>query len=161
MAALAVLVVLLFGLAIWFGSLGPAPALGDYPDPSDLGAQYDRYLGDRATVSDVVRTTDPVTIHPTYGAGDSLVLEITDLPFTVNEGDTLRVFGVVEPEHTIRTIHAFTVPRSGLLYTWSISFVAGLWVLGRLLRQWRLTGDLTLERRVSAQFQHSEEETDA
>lgn len=144
------LVALLFGLAVWYGSLAPAPALGAYPSQEHLATDYDRYLGERVTVDGSVQTTDPVTITAEYGAGQTIRLTVTGLSTSVSEGETLRVYGVVEPDSTIRAINAFTVPRRGLWYTWTVSFVAGLWVLGRIIRYWKLdTGDWTLEPRAA------------
>lgn len=143
------LVALLFGLAVWYGSLAPAPAFGAYPNQEHLATDYDRYLGERVSVDGFVQTTDPVTITAEYGAGHTIRLTITGLSISVSEGENLRVYGVVEPDSTIRTINAFTVPRRGLWYTWTVSFVAGLWVFGRIVRHWKLdTVGWTLEPRV-------------
>lgn len=134
------LLVVLGGLAAWYGSLGPAPGLGAYPSQEDLATDADRYLGTHVSVGGQVVTTDPVTIRAEYGAGETIRLTITDLAVTPAEGDHLRVYGVVEADRTIRAHNAFTVPQWGRWYTWSVSFLAGLWVLTRIIRYWRLDG---------------------
>jgi hypothetical protein len=47
------------------------------------------------------------------------------------------LFGTLTDSETIRASNSFAVPPSGAVYTYSISFLAGLWVLVRLVRQWR------------------------
>lgn len=132
------LLALLFGLGVWYGSLAPAPDLGAYPEQEDLAADYPRYVGEYATVDGRVIATEPVTIAAEYGGGEPLELRIVGLSTSVEAGDHLRVYGLVEPDRTIRAANAFTVPRTGRLYMVAVSFLAGLWVLGRILRQWRL-----------------------
>lgn len=139
---------ILLGLAVWYGSLPPAPEQGAYPDTHDLGADYDRYVGERVSVSGTVVSTSPVIIVNTYPPGNTLRLRITDLSIEVEKGNHVHVNGVARPNHTIRAKNAVVVPRSGHLYVWSVSFLAGLWVLGRIIRHWRLnTSEWTLQRR--------------
>lgn len=143
---------LLFGLAVWYGMVGsvPAPALGIYPTEGHLAAAYERYLGTRAVVSGVVVALDPVVIRAGYGAGAAVRLTVTGLEAPVAEGALLTVYGVVEPERTIRALTAISVPRSGQGYARGISLLAGLWVLVRLGRHWRLDwGDWTLRPRAT------------
>jgi len=132
------LLAVLFGLAVWYGSLGPAPELGAYPNHEHLGQDYGQYLGAEVTVTGRVIATDPVTISADDGDGDTFQLTVTELALTPAEGEKLRVYGVAEPDHTIRAKNAFTVPQSGSWYAWSVSFLAGLWVLARIGRHWRL-----------------------
>ena len=131
-------IALLFGLAVWYGSLGPAPALGAYPDEDELATDYNRYLGEQVTVGGRVVDTDPITIRTDPDTGPPLQLTVTDLSISVREGEQLRVYGVVEADHTIHAIDAIAVPPSGHWYAYTVSFLAGLWVLVRLFRYWRL-----------------------
>lgn len=143
---------LLFGLAAWYGMVAstPAPALGIYPTEGHLAAGYERYLGTRAVVSGTVVAVDPVVLRAGYGAGDPLRLTVTGLEDPVAEGTLLTAYGVVEPERTIRALTAISVPRSGQWYAWGVSLLAGLWVLARLGRHWRLDwGDWTLRPRTT------------
>jgi hypothetical protein len=136
------------GLLVWFGSLGPAPALGAYPGEDDLGHDYDAYVGEDVSVSGRVVDTAPTTIVAEYGAGDQMRVTVTNLATDPSEGDALRVYGVARPGQTIRAIDSYAVPPSGHLYTYLISFIAGVWVLGRLVRYWRIdTTDWTLTPR--------------
>lgn len=142
------LVALLLTLAVWYGSLGPAPALGAYPDSNQLATDYDRYRGEHVSLTGVVVETAPVTIVAGTDTGAPLRLTVTQLSIGVTEGDQLRVYGIVEADHTIRATRALTVSRSGQWYAWEISFLAGVWVLARIRRHWRIDStDWTLSRR--------------
>jgi len=148
-AAVIFLLVTLFGLAIWFGSLSPAPAVGDYPDQEQLGTAYNQYLGDRITVAGTVLTTDPVVIAATYNTGDVIELRITNLDIDAEPGHTLRVYGIVRPDRHVEALSAVAVAPTGLWYTWTVSFLAGLWALARIIRHWKVSRTLGLERRTA------------
>lgn len=138
LAALSVLLAVLFGLLVWYGSLGPAPALGNYPSEEHFGPHPDRYVGDRVATTGRVVATDPVRIEVRYGADRRATYAVTGLDGSVAPGRRLRVFGrLVDPE-TVEAENAFTVPDSGLWYAWGISFFAGLWTLSRIVRHWRI-----------------------
>lgn len=140
-AAVLALLGLLFGLCVWYGTLAPAPELGAYPDQEDLDERYDAYVGDRATLSGQVVDTDPVTVVTNVGADEPFRVTVTDLSTPVREGETLWVYGVVEPGRTIRAADAFTVAPGGNRYALWVSFLAGLWVLARIARHWRFDVD--------------------
>lgn len=132
-----VLILAQLGLLVWFGGLGPNAALGRYPDEEALAADYDAYLGERVSVDGPIVATDPVTIRAEHPDG-SLRLVVIDIEHAVAEGDFLQVYGVVEPERTVRAINSYTVSPTGRWYAWGISFLAGLWVLGRVIRDWQI-----------------------
>lgn len=132
------LLALLVGLAVWYGSLAPNPAMGAYPGDDDLAADYDRYVGEHVTVGGRVVATDPVVMHARVDAQTTLELTITDTPGGVAVGDHVRVFGVVEPGATIRAIRVIAQPPTRVWYAYTVSFLAGLWVLGRLVRDWTI-----------------------
>lgn len=143
-----VLVLAQLGLLVWFGSLNPNPALGRYPGQESLATDYDVYVGERVSVDGRVVSTDPVTIRAEHPDG-SLQLVITDVGHAVTEGDFLQVYGIVEPGGIVRAINTFAVPPTGRWYTWGVSFIAGLWVLGRVIHDWRFdrsTGGLAPRR---------------
>lgn len=130
----------LFGLTVFHGTLEPEPSMGAFAGQEDLGDDYDRYLGERVSVEGWIVETDPAVIEAEYGVDSVLRLRIVGLDgsIRISEGKLLRVYGVVEGDRTIRALNAFAVPRSAMWYTWSISFLAGLWVLGRIVRYWRV-----------------------
>lgn len=150
LGALLVLLAALLGLVVWFGTLTPAPALGAYPGTDHLATDYDAYVGERVAVGGTVRTTDPVTITSESDTGETVRLTVTDLDVPVDRGDQLRVYGVLGPNRTLRASNAFTVPAWGHWYAYVVSFLAGCWVLVRVLRHWRLDARTwTLERRAT------------
>jgi len=135
------------GLAIWYGSLAPAPAHGAYATSDDVVTGYERYVGDRVEIGGQVVSMDPVTIAVTNG-DERRELRVTGATGTVRRGERIRVFGILESDGTVHATDAFTVRRGGLVYTRVVSLLAGLWVLWRLLAHWRLDTDrFALERR--------------
>lgn len=136
--ALVVLLAVLAAMLVWYGTLGPAPAQGDYPTQEDYAPDPTPYLGDRVVATGIVVSTDPVRIEVTYGVDGRTEYAVTGLDGTVAEGRGISVFGRLTDPGTIAADRAFTVPQSGLWYAWTISFLAGLWVLARIVRDWRL-----------------------
>jgi len=143
--ALALLVLLsaLFGLVVWHGTLDPAPDAWDLPGQEHVATDGDRYVGERVSVEGRTRGTDPVVIAADYGVDSEIRLRVVGLDADVSgqAGDSLRVYGIFEGDRTVRSLNAFVVPTWGAWYTWSISFLSGLWVLGRIVRHWRIDRD--------------------
>ena len=119
--AVVVLLAALFGLVVWHGTLDPAPDAGAYPGSAELAADYDERLGDSVALEGEIVGIDPVVIESEYGVGESIRLTVVGL----------------DPGRTIRAENAFVVPATGPLYARGISFLAGLWVLGRIVRRFR------------------------
>lgn len=141
----------LFGLAVWYGTLEPAPSAWDLPDAEDLDRDRDRYVGERVQVRGDVVQLDPVVIHADYGVSGDVRLRIVGLDTSIplREGIALWVYGVAEADLTVRSNNAFTVPGRGIWYTYMVSFLAGLWVLARIVRHWRFDpSSLALVRRT-------------
>lgn len=122
-------------LGVWFASLQPAPALGDYPDEADLAADYDAYLDEPVAVGGRVVATDPVTID---AFGGHATYTVTGLATEPDPDDNLYVFAVARPDATLEATTAYAVPPAGRTYTYVVSALAGLWVLARILRHWRI-----------------------
>jgi hypothetical protein len=135
-----VVVLLLAGQAALFPAYAQQPvneAAGVFAGAEEFTAEPALYLGDRVVAEGFVQQTSPTVVETRTSRGPSL-LTITDHGLSPTEGDKLRVYGVLTASGTIQSRHAFVVPQSGRLYTWGISFAAGVWVLLRLLRHWRL-----------------------
>lgn len=126
-----------FGLLVWYGSLEPAPQAGDYPGPDELSRDYNQYLGERVVVSGRVVATDPIMLNTTYGAGAIFQVTITGVSESVTRDEELRVVGIAREDRTIHATYAYTVTEKGRWYAYSVSLLAGLWVVGRLVRHWR------------------------
>lgn len=136
--ALAVLLVVLSVLLVWHGSVGPEPALGDYPDKEDFGPDPDPYVGQLVVVDGEVVSVDPLRIEVEYDADERAVYRVTGYDDPVKRGELLRAFGRLTGARTVDARRGFTVPDRGLFYAWGISFLAGLWTLARIVRHWRL-----------------------
>lgn len=136
------LTVVLFSLLVWGGvDRPPAPELGDYPGTEDVVQDPERYQGQHVSTGGEVVSTDPVVVRAEYDTErgvESIKLEVTDIETTVEPGDHLQVFGVFIGPRTVRATNVVVVPQTGRWYAWSISFVAGLWVLGRIISHWQI-----------------------
>lgn len=167
LAVLIILIALLAGHLIWFNTVGPNPAMGDYPGGGHLAADYEQYSGERVVVNGEVVDTNPVVVR--YGPADDpkLFLTVTELSIQPERGDPISIFGIVRPDHTIDAINVVIHDRRGLSeyglsHTWAVSFLAGIWVLGRILNHWRLnTHDLTLQPRAETWLETRREDDNA
>jgi hypothetical protein len=135
------LLVGLLALGVWFGSLAPAPAAGGYPTGADLGADYDRYVGDRAVVAGSVVETDPLVLAVTEGGGRSVRYRLVGVEASHARGDDLWAFVTVQPDRTLRVKRVVHLTPAGQWYARGISLLAGLWILARVVRDWRVDRD--------------------
>ncbi|TKX71840.1 hypothetical protein [Halorubrum sp. GN11GM_10-3_MGM] len=62
---------------------------------------------------------------------------ITSTQSSVSVGDTIQVYGVFHQENAIQANQMVVTPSRNIGYMYVISALAGVWVLSRLLRQWR------------------------
>ena len=97
----------------------------------------DRYLDRPVESGGIVQETDPVVVSVDTREGTERVT-ITGGTIEPEPGDKVRVYGTLVEPATIDAQNAFVVPQQGRWYAWGISFLAGLWVLIRLLRHWRV-----------------------
>jgi len=131
---LGVLVAALFGLAVWYGSTPLSFEGGRFPSTGSLAGNYDDLVGERVVVTGRVVATDPVVLHASSGQW-TITLRIEGLDRHVEPGDRIQVFGVLEPDNTVRSINS--VVAGARTYAWSVSFVAGVWVLVRGIVHWQ------------------------
>ena len=152
---LGVLVGLLGGCVVGFGSVTPTPVVGDYPDEASLAVNPDGYVGEYVQVTGTVVRTDPVVIEETYSVwvGDryrhgTVRLRIAGLDRSVRPGQSLQVYGTVRPDGSVQARTSVYVPAKNQLYMYVVSALAGLWVLLRLVRGWTMSvTDIALYRR--------------
>ena len=111
------------------------PELGVYPDDDEFGESPEQYIGDTVVIGGIVQQVSPliIKIETTQGPRE---ITIVDSALRPELGDKVRVFGILTAAGAVRSLNGFVVPQGGLWYTWSISFLAGLWVLTRLIRHW-------------------------
>lgn len=153
-ALLALLLLVLFGGLVWHGTLEPNPQDGRYPSASDSADRPNDYVDQQVAVSGVVVETNPLVTETKYDvfvAGTyerrSVEYTIVSPPHTPKTGRKIQVFGTLTGERTIRASR-ITAYGANPGYMYAVSFLAGLWVLGRLLTQWRLEwSDLSIRRR--------------
>jgi hypothetical protein len=125
------------------------PEAGVYLTGNEFTQSPAQYLGDAVVTQGSVQQTSPLVIkgETTHGTAEVTVIDSDLRP---ESGDKVRVFGTIPGPDTIQTVNGFVVPQSGLWYTWVVSFLAGLWVLGRLIRHWTVdVSRLRIRRRDS------------
>ncbi|MFC5365320.1 hypothetical protein [Salinirubrum litoreum] len=142
-----VLLAVLFGACVAYGSVGPAPERNVYPDHRDIADDYDRYVGDRVVVSGEVVSTDPLVVSASDGQGAETEYRIVESDRSPAVGQSLWTFGVARPDSVIAANRGVVVPAYGSLYAYGASALAGGWVLGRVVRRWRLDPEAGLVRR--------------
>ena len=135
--ALLVLFALLVGLFVLSGAGEPDPDQHAYPDGDHLALEYERYVGEQAGVSGAVVSTDPVVIE-TGPPGEGIALTVEGVEEPVEEGQALRAFGEVQEGQVLAAEETLVREPWELAYMYVVSFLAGLWVLVRLLRGWRI-----------------------
>jgi len=116
-----------------------------YVTGAELATDHDAHVGERAYVwTTVVAVTDDGVV---VEAGGARVL-VTGVTATVDPGDTLQVYGVVEPDGRIAADRTVATTPARLRYTYVVSGAAALLVAGVVLRYWRIdVRTATLRRR--------------
>lgn len=146
--ALFILLGAVFAGCVWFGALQPAPTDGRYPSTDDIVQHPDQYEGEPVVVNGEVVASQPLRVEASYSFVRDGRLQRGTVPFTITNakvaasiGDEIQVFGVLHQEQTIQATRIVVTPSRNVRYMYAISALAGLWVLSRLLRQWRFAAD--------------------
>jgi len=138
--AVAVLVGLLVGLLVWHGTLVSTAADGRYPGPEAIAINENVPTGDAVTVWGPVVATDPVVIE-TEPRGQPVRFTLTGEPVAgVSGGTTVGVHGTLAAPDNVAVDRALVQEPWELRYLYWISAIAGVWVLGRFLRDWFFDG---------------------
>lgn len=101
-----------------------------YPGAEEVSHDPDRYVGDRVSVYGRVVSTSPPVID---SGGREFGLVGGD---GVRRDSGVGVYGVYREDGGIQVIDSVEYTQGGLTYSYAVSFLAGLWVLARLLRDW-------------------------
>jgi hypothetical protein len=128
-ALLALLLVSQASLLVWFGTVNQGPFV------RELAGAGDDPVGETVVVTGTVIDTNPVRVRIDRVPRSESVA-VRGVGQQVNVRDHIQVRGRVTGHRTVRANRAIVVPWWGQWYAWSISFLAGLWVLGRVGRQW-------------------------
>lgn len=129
------LLAILATLLVWAGTVQPDPADNSYPGTADIQETPHEYVGDEVAVSGTITDTDPLTIEEVE-AGEKLTLTVEDADTDVTVGDTLWVFGTLQADNHIQATTALTREPWEEQYMYTVSFLGGLLVLGRLVNGW-------------------------
>jgi len=140
-ALVVVLVLLLAGTFVWYGTVDPDSADNNYPDNKDVGPNPDAYLGEHVSVGGTVVAHDPLRIEVGYGLDGTMTLEITGVDDPPPIGHDLNVFGTLTEPTVVHAENTASRAPWEATYMYVVSFIGGLWVLGRLLRHWRIDAD--------------------
>ncbi|QLH81263.1 hypothetical protein [Halosimplex pelagicum] len=136
--ALAVLIGCLGAAMIGFGSLDTHPDKGVPPGNDEVAAAYGDYLGQRVHVYGTVVSVDPLRIRGETVLNGPVELTVDGYEESAQKGDVLSVYGVLRPENTVEATEVVRKPGGSYWRTRLLSAIAGLWVLIRLLRHWRI-----------------------
>lgn len=113
------------------------PAAHVYPEGPDVADDPSQYVGDRVSLTGVVAGTEPLVVRVETADG-AMTVRVVDHALSPERGDKIRVFGTLTATDELSATDGFVVPPRGRWYAWGISFVAGLWVLVRLVAHWRV-----------------------
>ena len=134
-ALIAVLLVALTGLLIWYDTVDPNPADNNFPEASDVKDNPGTYVGERVSVGGTVVETDPLTIED---EGLTFVVENAAVDSDVEAGDRLRAHGTLDSNNHIDAKNTIHSELWESYYMYGVSVLAGLWVLGRGLNRWTI-----------------------
>jgi hypothetical protein len=116
------------------------PAAHVYPEESEVASDPAAYVGDRVEITGFVQGTDPLVVRVDTVEGTATI-RVVDHELSPEVGEKVRVFGTLTAADELRATDGFVVPQRGRWYAWGISFLAGLWVLGRLVTHWQVSPD--------------------
>lgn len=140
--AIGVLLAALVGLTVWAGALPVTPMESEVPNEVEVTPDREAYVGEQVVLGGFVVDTDPVVLA-TWASGDgrfTLVdadehVQNTDEP--LETGDHMSAYGTLEDEETLAVERATVQQPSETRYMVIVSLLGGLWVAGRLVRDWR------------------------
>ncbi len=137
---IAVLLIILLILFVWYGSASPEPDKGHYPGSEHVVQDHEAYVGEKVDVGGRGVETDPLTIEVEYG-DDSISLEIVNTSKSPDVDDRVSVFGTLNHNNTITAETVIVRPRFNWYYMYGVSGAAAIWLLIRLVSQWKYTQD--------------------
>lgn len=135
---IAVLLAILAGLFVWAGTIEPDPADNNYPSTSDIHDNPNQYIGEQVTVSGIVVNTDPLTIEDEPVPSETITFVIENADPDVTVGDHLSAFGTLQQDNRVTATNTVDREPWEATYMHVVSFLAGLWVLARLVNRWTI-----------------------
>lgn len=140
--AVVLLAAALAGVLVGAGAIEPDPATNTFPDEEDVASSPGDHIGQRVSVGGTVVETDPVVVRVTYGLGEYARVTVVNVEEPVAEGDSVSAFGTLTDERTVDAERTLVRAPWETWYMYGVSFLGGLWVLGRLGRHWRVDREL-------------------
>jgi hypothetical protein len=132
-----VLLVGLGGLLVSAGTLSPNPTMNDYPGNDDVIENPDAFLGDKVVLGGTVVETDPVTVEVESETRETVYVTFGNVDRPLSVGDEILAFGTLQEDRTLDVERAIVRAPWEFYYMYAVSFLGGLCVLIRILRQWR------------------------
>lgn len=133
--AIFALLVCLAGMFVWAGTLTYDTSMNNYPSNSDVAPDPEAYVGQQVSLRGTVVATDPIVIEIDHPEATQITLKNVDKQ--VSEGDQISAFGTLTDPETLTVENALVRAPWEAWYMYAVSFLGGLWVLGRLVTQWR------------------------
>jgi hypothetical protein len=125
-------------LLLWAGTLGTDPDRNAFPDEDDFAVDYDAYIGEQIKTSGTVVSTDPIVVEviPDGSIPITLTLQSVDNADSISPGAEITIYGILEPNNIVSVTDTTVRQPWESYYMYLVSFLAGLWTLGRFLRHW-------------------------
>jgi len=136
-AAIAVLLLVQCAFFPLYASQPVNPSAGVYPGPEEFLPSPDEYTGRQVVVTGFVRDISPVELAVGTSSGPKRLV-VTGISRELAAGDKVRVQGTLIAPATVDASTTVVVGQRSRLLTWGVSLIAALWVLGRLVRDWRI-----------------------
>ena len=111
-----------------------------YPGNEEVFTNPDQYFGQQVSVGGTVLDTDPLTVETTI-QGEQITFVVENANLDVSTGDRLSVFGTLGSADTVTAEEVVHREPWEAYYMYLVSFLAGLWVLARLLNRWTVDTD--------------------
>lgn len=141
-AAGAVLLAVLAGLVLWAGAVPSDLMESDHPNEVEVTPNRDAYVGEQVALGGRVVDTDPVVIATRASGYGRFTLvnadeRLQNSDVSLERGDRVTAYGTLEDESTLVVDRTTVGDAAGTRYMLLVSFVGGLWVVGRFVRDWR------------------------
>ena len=137
------LLVVLAGAMVAYGTVDADPDDNTFPTNEQVGPDPDSYVGERVDVGGEVVSTDPVVIEVQYTNGlrtitvENATAALLNTDGPIEPGDRVSAFGTLEDPTTLSAERSISRAQWEFGYMYFVSFLGGLWVLGRFFQGWR------------------------